>query len=97
MDHSLRQALAVFLELLILLALAVPLLSAPGVPSAEAASCEFVPGFATLHDVIPRIVGRCLENEHHKAGRQQASARPGSVEQRHSQVAQQAIGQRIDR
>jgi hypothetical protein len=33
--------------------------------SAEAASCQFVLGFKTLHDMIPQIVGDCLENEHH--------------------------------
>lgn len=33
--------------------------------SASADSCQFVLGFATLHDMIPQIVGNCLENEHH--------------------------------
>ncbi|MGH2461531.1 MAG: DUF4232 domain-containing protein [Chloroflexota bacterium] len=33
--------------------------------TARAASCQFVLGFATLHSLIPGIVGQCLENEHH--------------------------------
>ena len=33
--------------------------------SARGQSCGFVLGFATLHDLIPEIVGQCLENEHH--------------------------------
>ncbi len=65
MDRFLRQALAVFPRLLISIALAVPLVGIPAAPTAEAAGCEFVLGFATLHDLIPRIVGQCLENEHH--------------------------------
>ncbi len=32
---------------------------------ARAENCQFVLGFATLHDLIPQIVGQCLENEHH--------------------------------
>jgi hypothetical protein len=32
---------------------------------AGGAGCRFVLGFATLHDLIPGIVGACLENEHH--------------------------------
>src|SRR5713226_9676200 len=32
---------------------------------ARADSCQFVLGFATLHDLIPQTVGRCLEDEHH--------------------------------
>jgi hypothetical protein len=31
----------------------------------QAQDCNFVLGFATLHDMIPQIVGNCLENEHH--------------------------------
>lgn len=31
----------------------------------DAASCQFVLGFKTLHDLIPGIVGDCVENEHH--------------------------------
>ncbi len=34
---------------------------------ASAQSCQFVLGFATLHGLIPQIVGDCLENEHHNA------------------------------
>jgi Protein of unknown function (DUF4232) len=35
--------------------------------SAQAQNCQFVLGFATLHNLIPQIVGQCLENEHHNA------------------------------
>jgi len=34
---------------------------------AQAQNCQFVLGFATLHNLIPTIVGQCLENEHHNA------------------------------
>src|SRR5579875_1356790 len=33
--------------------------------AAQAQGCRFVLGFATLHGLIPGIVGACLENEHH--------------------------------
>lgn len=33
-------------------------------PASQAGGCEFVLGFKTLHDLIPSIVGSCLENEH---------------------------------
>lgn len=36
----------------------------PGAP-AHAADCRFVLGFAALHDLIPQVVGACLEDEHH--------------------------------
>jgi hypothetical protein len=32
---------------------------------AHAASCQFVLGFKTLHDLIPDVVGDCLVDEHH--------------------------------
>jgi hypothetical protein len=32
---------------------------------ARAQGCQFVLGFATLHGLIPQVVGACLENEHH--------------------------------
>lgn len=32
---------------------------------AQSASCQFVLGFKTLHDLIPNIVGDCRENERH--------------------------------
>ncbi len=38
-------------------------LSAPG--SADAQSCEFTQGFKTLHDLIPDVVGNCVENVHY--------------------------------
>ena len=34
---------------------------------AGAASCRYVLGFATLHDLIPDTVGDCLVDEHHRA------------------------------
>ncbi|HEV7215494.1 MAG TPA: hypothetical protein VGP33_10255 [Chloroflexota bacterium] len=36
-----------------------------GVSTAQAASCQFVLGFATLESMIPQQVGQCLENEQH--------------------------------
>jgi hypothetical protein len=38
-----------------------------GLPAslASAQNCVFVLGFATLHNMIPQIVGNCLENETH--------------------------------
>lgn len=35
------------------------------VPAAQAASCQFVLGFATLDSMIPQQVGQCVENEQH--------------------------------
>ncbi len=52
------------LRLVALLVVVLSLVIRPG-PRAEAASCQFVLGFKTLHDMIPQIVGDCLENEHH--------------------------------
>jgi len=48
------------------LCLLVTLLAAsvPAAP-AQAQNCQFVLGFATLHNLIPQIVGQCLENEQH--------------------------------
>ena len=34
-------------------------------PAAQAAGCRFVLGFATLHGIIPGIIGNCLNNEQH--------------------------------
>jgi hypothetical protein len=46
--------------------LVVLLLPALGYTSAtSAADCQFVLGFQTLHDLIPQIVGECLEDEHY--------------------------------
>lgn len=51
-----RFFLAFFLALGTLLAI---------LPSAQAApGCQFVLGFAALHDKLPTIVGACVENEH---------------------------------
>lgn len=33
--------------------------------SASAQDCEFVLGFKTLHDLIPNIIGNCVNNEYH--------------------------------
>jgi len=49
-----------FGSVVLALALFLPALPAP----AQAAACQFVLGFQTLHNLIPSIVGSCLENEH---------------------------------
>jgi hypothetical protein len=48
------------------IALLVAMLAAglPAVP-AQAQNCQFVLGFATLHSLIPPIVGSCVTNEQH--------------------------------
>lgn len=50
---------------LVALLLAAMVLAALPPMIAGASSCQFVLGFKTLHDMIPQIVGDCLENEHH--------------------------------
>ena len=52
--------------LLISAAIVLLLGLAPG-QTARAATCQFVLGFAALHDLIPPIVGDCLVGEHHNA------------------------------
>src|SRR4051812_19453517 len=52
------------LSLLVGCMLAPSAASAAPVPAIGAAPCAFRLGFATLHDLIPEIVGGCLENEH---------------------------------
>ncbi len=50
------------------LALAVLLVGAAlafAVPAASAQACAFQLGFAALHDLIPDVVGDCVEDEHH--------------------------------
>ncbi len=47
----------------LLLALLAPALGIASTTSA--ANCQFVLGFKVLHDLIPQIVGNCLEDEHH--------------------------------
>jgi len=42
-------------------ALALP----PAAPPAHADGCRFVLGFATLHDLLPRVVGQCVDDEQH--------------------------------
>jgi len=47
-----------------LAAVVVAMLALPTItPPAEAADCQFVLGFRTLHGAIPDVVGDCLENE----------------------------------
>src|SRR5213076_567670 len=50
---------------LVALLLAV-LVFAPA-PGAAQTACTFALGFKTLHDLIPGIVGDCLEEEHHNS------------------------------
>lgn len=51
-------------RLLSVIVLAAPLLVAhPSVASAD--SCQFAYGFKVLHDMIPGVVGDCIENEHY--------------------------------
>ena len=38
---------------------------ASAAPSQQAASCQYVLGFATLHNLIPTIAGNCVTNESH--------------------------------
>ncbi len=51
-------------DLAVCLLVSLLLVGVPVAP-AQAQSCQFVLGFATLHNLIPQIVGQCLENEHH--------------------------------
>src|SRR5437868_5551153 len=50
--------------LVLAVALALLLGVAPG-PTARAADCQFVLGFAALNALVPQIVGQCREDEHH--------------------------------
>ncbi len=50
---------------LVVVVLALLVSGLPATPLAQAQSCRFVLGFATLHDLIPQIVGECLDNETH--------------------------------
>lgn len=34
-------------------------------PTVQADGCQFVLGFATIHDLIPQVVGQCLDDEQH--------------------------------
>src|ERR671927_450002 len=52
---------------LLLVVLASWLGLAMSTPPAHAASCTFVLGFATLHNMIPELVGQCLGNEYYNA------------------------------
>jgi glucose/arabinose dehydrogenase len=53
-------------RLLIALMLALGSVSLPGAASAQAApGCQFVLGFAALHDSLATIVGDCLDDEQH--------------------------------
>jgi hypothetical protein len=53
--------------LLLGLVFGATLSSATPATQAQATSCELVLGFRTLHDLIPSIVGDCIENEWHNA------------------------------
>src|SRR5258708_28132303 len=44
---------------------ALALLVVPATVSAQSAACSFTLGFATLHDLIPDVVGNCVDNEFH--------------------------------
>lgn len=35
--------------------------------STQAADCQFVLGFKTLHDLIPNVVGNCTADQHYEA------------------------------
>jgi hypothetical protein len=49
-------------------AIVVPtMLARPAAVEAQAADCQFTLGFATLRNMIPEIVGSCIENEWHNA------------------------------
>jgi hypothetical protein len=41
--------------------------TAVAAPAEQAQNCQFVLGFATLHNLIPNVVGNCLSNEQHAA------------------------------
>ena len=41
------------------------LVIATGASLASAANCQFVLGFAALHNLIPNVVGQCINNEYH--------------------------------
>src|SRR5258708_20061908 len=47
------------------LLVALALLLVPAPVSAQSAACSFTLGFATLHDLIPDVVGNCVDNEFH--------------------------------
>lgn len=53
----------VLAALLLVATFALGLPSAPA--QAQGSDCQYVLGFATLHNLIPGIIGQCLENEHH--------------------------------
>src|SRR6266567_625757 len=47
------------------LLVALALCLVPATVSAQSAACSFTLGFATLHDLIPDVVGSCVDNEFH--------------------------------
>jgi len=53
------------LQALLLSAISPGTSAALPVAAAQPVACAFQLGFGTLHDLIPEIVGDCLENEHH--------------------------------
>ena len=52
------------LVLLCSLGLLIGLILTPAGVNAAQPGCQLVLGFKTLHDLIPNVVGPCLENEH---------------------------------
>ena len=53
------------LNAVVALAIAFVALVASDPPTAKAADCGFVLGFAALHDLIPDVVGDCIADEYH--------------------------------
>lgn len=51
--------------LALVLGLSFTLAPFPAERPAHAQTCEFVLGFKTLHDLIPNVVGNCVQNEQH--------------------------------
>src|SRR5438128_10471159 len=47
------------------LAVALFVLLFPGLAAARQQSCSFTLGFATLHDLVPDVVGSCVDDEQH--------------------------------
>ena len=64
--HDTRDARGRFWGMLTALLVGLGLLGAPGLvqPAAAQQQCQFILGFAALHDQIPAIVGNCLEDQH---------------------------------
>jgi Protein of unknown function (DUF4232) len=59
-----RSRMMRWIPIRIVFVLVAALLGPAGV-SAQDGECQFVQGFATLHALLPTVVGACLENEQH--------------------------------